>query len=53
MPTLAAQLTPLFPAALAALGLGLVWLALWAARRLQAPGPTPGPVVRPIDWRSH
>jgi hypothetical protein len=31
------QLASLFPVALAVLGLGLVWLALWACRRLGPP----------------
>jgi hypothetical protein len=53
MPAPALQLSPLLPAALAALGLALVWLALWAGRRFEASRSAPGPVVRPIDVHSH
>ena len=45
-PSHLAQVTPLFPAALAALGLVLVWLALWAAHRLRD---APPPGGRPFE----
>ena len=47
MAALVAPAAGLVPAALAALGLGLVWLALWGARHLN--GASPGTGRRPFE----